>query len=182
MKQKLCHWLAGTILFLALGTANATLITAGLVQLTGDRWQATYSVTNNTLLSAIDEFSISFALGLFEDIDDTATPIDWDPLIFQPDPSLPDDGIYDALALNVGIAPGDTLGGFVVEFDFLGSGIPPGQIFEIFDPFNFDVLGSGMSVITSVTTLPVPVPATLWLFMVGLLAFTADKKNKKLDI
>ena len=173
-KRKL-NPLIATLLFAGSLSAQATLITSDLVQLDTNTWQSTYKITNDTLPFDIEEFSIYFDFSLFENLVATGAPPDWDPLVIQPDAGLPDDGFYDALALAVGVIPGDMLSGFMVEFDYLGVDIPPSQAFDILDPFNFDLLDSGEVIFTSVTELSVPAPATLGLLAIGLLGLTRRK-------
>jgi hypothetical protein len=108
---------------------------------------------------------------LYENLAPTSTPAGWDPVTIDPDPSLPDDGMYDALALVSGVAPNDTLSGFSVQFDFLRPGTPGSQLFDIVDPNTFSILESGM-------TSPVPLPPVLWLFVSGL-AFLGSTRISK---
>jgi hypothetical protein len=134
------------------------------MNLAGSRWQYTYTVTNDVLTVAIEEFTIFCMLGLFENLATESVPADWDPLVIQPDPFLHDDGFFDALSLlGIGIAAGDTLGGYAVSFDFLGSGSSGAQPFDIVDPADFTVLASGTTRSSSV-----PVPSSLLLMSAGL--------------
>jgi hypothetical protein len=109
------------------GISYATSVTYDVQNLGGTTWEYTYTVANDTLGVDIEEFTIWFELGLYENLVATATPADWDPLAIDPDPGIPDDGFYDALALVAGITPGGSLGGFSVSFDFLGAGTPGSQ-------------------------------------------------------
>jgi hypothetical protein len=138
----------------------------------GGSFEYEYSVTNDTLAVDIEEFTIFFEVGLYENLSATSTPADWDPLVIQPDTAIPDDGFYDALALVSGISPSDTLGGFGVSFDWLGSGTPGAQFFEVVDPITFAALDSG-------TTTPVPEPATLLLLGSGLVSLACFRKRVK---
>ena len=151
--------------------SNATVIDATGFNVAGDRWQFDYVVDNDTLGFDIEEFTIWFDLGLFDNLDVVASPADWDSIAINPDGSIPDDGFFDSLALAAGIAPGDILGGFSVQFDWLGDGSPISQFWEIIDPFTFDVLDEGE---TNVTIVRVPEPATLALLLaaLGLLALS----------
>lgn len=154
----------------------ATTVTYDLANISGNTWEYTYSVSNDTLAQDIEEFTIFFDLALYENLVATATPAGWDPLVIQPDPGLPDDGFYDALALTVaaGIAPGGALSGFGVQFDFLGVGTPGAQPFDIVDPLTFNTLDSGTTQLASV-----PVPAALWLFGSGLLGLVGAGTNNR---
>lgn len=157
---------------------NATIITYDLANLGENRWEYTYSVTNDFLISAIDEFTIYFDLASFENLKIGSAPAGWDPLVIQPEPGFEADGFYDALALAEGIATGVTLGGFSVSFNWLLSGIPGSQLFEVVDPSSFEVLEGGNTLASSAT--PVPEPASLLLFGSGLTCFAAMRKRWRL--
>jgi hypothetical protein len=149
--------------------ANATLISYEVTNLAGNSWEYTYTVVNDTLGVDIEEFSIFFGLESFANLTIGSTPADWDPLVLQPDPSLPDDGLYDALALAIGIAPGALLGGFSVQFDFLGVGTPGQQFFQVVDAATFGLLDSGFTV-RNVTSVPEPGTAGLMALGIAVLA------------
>lgn len=151
---------------------HATTVSFDVTNISGNTWEYTYTVANDTLGFDIEEFTIFFDVGLYENLVATATPADWDPLVIQPDLGLPDDGFYDALALVIGIAPGNSLSGFGVQFDFLGAGMPGSQLFQIVDPNTFDVLDEGF------TTL-VPLPGALWLFGSGLVGLVGVGSYRK---
>ncbi|MBI4582349.1 MAG: hypothetical protein HY718_21825, partial [Planctomycetes bacterium] len=93
----------------------------------GGRWRYDYDVTNVSLADPIREFTIWFDHSLYQDLV-LATPdplaADWSELVVQPAPSLHDDGFYDALKMSGGITAGAHVGGFAVEFDWLGAGLP----------------------------------------------------------
>ena len=88
--------------------------------------------------------------------------------MWQPDTAIPDDGAYDALALQDGASLADS---FVVSFVWLGSGVPGSQFFEVYDP-DFNTIESG-------ETAPVPEPATILLVGSGLLALAGLGKRVK---
>lgn len=157
------------LMFLAtyLGSSQlsyATTIKYDVSLVSGNTWEYTYTVGNDTLGVDIEEFTVFFDVDLYENLVATTTPANWDPIAIQPDPSLPvpDDGFYDALALVVGIVPGASLGGFGVQFDYLGVGTPGNQLFEVIDPDTFATLDSG-------STQLIPLPASIWLFGSGML-------------
>jgi len=125
------------------------------------RWQYTYEVTNISLTGAIEEFTIWFDYGSFENLSiETPDPPagDWDELVVQSEPVLLDDGCYDALTLGTGIGISEMVSGFSVSFDWLGTGEPDSQFYEIIDPATFETLYSGWTV---------PEPATLLLLGLG---------------
>jgi hypothetical protein len=91
---------------------------------------------------------------------------DWDVMSFQPNPHLPSDGWYDALALVDHASLEDP---FSIDFVWLGDGTPDAQVFDIFDP-NWTVSDSG-------TTSPVPLPSAALLLMSGLLAVVGSRRK-----
>jgi hypothetical protein len=162
MKRKV---LAGVLLgFFFTSTISATPITKIQYQATdigSGRWQYSYEVTNISLTPAIEEFTIWFNYGLYDNLSiETPDPPagDWDEIVIQPEPVLEDDGYYDALALGLGIGIGNSVSGFAVSFDWLGVGEPGSQLYEIIDPATFDTLDSGYTI---------PEPTTLLLLTFG---------------
>jgi hypothetical protein len=146
--------------------ASATTVSYQATQVGATTWQYDYTVSNDSLGVDINEFTIFFALGDYANLSVFATPADWDSLVAEPDPNLPDDGWFDSLALVSGIAPGASLGGFSVRFDWLGQGTPGAQSFAVIDPETFAVLGSGRSLSPG---SPVPEPGSLALLGLGLI-------------
>ncbi|HNQ24393.1 MAG TPA: hypothetical protein PKK06_15005 [Phycisphaerae bacterium] len=125
----------------------------------GNEWQYVYDVANNSLPGPIEEFTIWFALGQYAQLAlETPDPPAgaWDELVAQPDPILHADGFYDALTLATGIPVGGHESGFTVRFEWLGTGEPGAQPFEIIDPVTFDTIWGG-------STLPEPSAAGLLL-------------------
>ncbi len=151
------------VLLMALGAtpAQATTIEFDVASLGGNTFRYDYTVENNSLGDVIEEFTIFFDLGLYENLVVPDAPADWDPIAIDPDGSLPDDGFYDALALGMGVDVGGSLGGFSVSFDWLGAGTPGSQVFNVIDPFTFATLDSGAT--SSSAPAPVPEPASLLL-------------------
>ncbi len=153
------------LLFIVAGPAAATTVTYGLTNISGNTWQYSFSVSNDSLMVDIEEFTIYFDYTAYENLAFPASPATWDPLVVQPDTGLPDNGFYDALLFSgSGIGSGQTLGGFTVQFDYLGAGTPGTQYFEIVDPNTFAAIDNGQ---TTAETI-VPVPSALWLFASGL--------------
>jgi hypothetical protein len=139
------------------------IVSYDLTDFGNDRYRYDYEVTNVSLPDAIEEFTVWFDYSLFANLA-LATPDppagDWDELVVQPAPGLPDDGYYDALGVSGGIAMGSGVAGFAVEFDWLGEGLPGSQPFDIVDPETFDIVFSDFTV---------PEPGTWGLLLVGML-------------
>ncbi len=171
----LLAWLSVT------SNASATLIEYTATNLGGNTWQYEYTLTNDTLGFAIEEFTIFFDVGLFANIGTSGfgAPTLWDPLVVQPEPGLPvpSDGFYDALALGEGIAPGATLGGFFVSFDYFGSGTPGDQFWNVVDPQTFATLDEGTTFTTGVPPTPVMEPPVIGLMLGGWLLVAATRRR-----
>jgi hypothetical protein len=162
------YTLAACALLGAAPSAHATFITYDVVQESGNSWVYSYEVTNDGSES-IEEFTIWFDLDLYSNLSLVSTAPGWDPLVIQSDLQLPHDGFFDALAdIGSALAPGLSLGGFSVRFDFLGSGRPGSQAFDILSTDPFGVVQSG---VTRALVVPVPVsePMILLLWMLGAL-------------
>jgi len=155
-----------------MATTHATTVSYSVASLGGNAWEYSYNVANDSLSNSIEEFSIFFGVNLFNNLQSPQAPATWDPIVIQPDPVLSDDGYYDALNTVIGIAPGETLAGFTVRFDYLGIGTPGSQFFEIIDPTTFSTLDSGMTTV-------VPLPAAVWLFGTGIFSlFFVGRRSK----
>jgi len=154
-----------SVFFLPWTTVQATPIFYQVQNLSGNSWEYTYTV-DNQLATPIEEFTIYFDLGVYENLVITGSPtFDWDGLAIQPDPLLPDDGFADWLAFGLPIAPGEALGGFTVMFDYLVTGTPGSQFFETIDPNSFDVISEGFT--RPLPSDSVPEPGILVLFWLG---------------
>lgn len=152
------------------GNAEAVVIEYTTTLIAGDTWEYNYTVSNDMALT-VDEFSIYFDVVRYADLVVTGAPADWDALVVQPDPALPDDGFYDALALGSGVATGESAGGFAVQFRYVAAGEPGEQAFDVLDPATFEVLFSGRTVAGG--AVPIDAPATALLVVLGLLAIGA---------
>lgn len=175
MKSKLFIAVAFLCLFAGSGLDAAnTEIWYETTDLGSGRWEYNYTVVNplDSLITEIEEFTIWFDYGLFDNLLIT-TPdppaSGWDEIVIQPEPVLEDDGAYDALALTVGIGIGESVSGFSVSFDWLpGTGQPGSQFYEIIDPVTFETIESGWTI---------PEPGTL--FLLGIGGITILRKRKR---
>lgn len=133
-----------------------------------DLWQYNYTVKNHSFVIN-NGFSIFFDPTSYRNLQSPAPTVnsDWDILVFQPDNSLPDNGIYDALAL---VDNASLLDKFTINFIWSGTGKPEAQAFEIHDDA-FNVIASGNTVST------VPLPAAFPLFSSGLLLLFGSKRK-----
>ncbi len=159
--------------------AQATTVTYSVLNSSDTTWQYDYTVTNDTLGSALREFTVFFDRTQYANLVVNGSPVDWDSLVAQPDNNLPDDGYFDSLNTATGLAIGASQSGFLVQFDFLGTGSPGSQAFNIVDPDTFDVLDSG-------STSAVPLPATFWLLitafgsLIGRRGISARLRNESM--
>jgi hypothetical protein len=126
------------------------------------KWQYTYEVSNISLSpEPIKEFTIWFGVGSYDNLTIAtlnSPASNWDEIVWQPEPILGDDGGYDALATGLNIGVGESVTGFSVSFDWLGTGMPGTQYYEIINPNTFETIESGWTV---------PEPATLLLLICG---------------
>ena len=150
-----------------LSSAHAAVVSYTLTSLGGSDWSAEFSVTNDTLGAPIEEFTIFFPVGDYENISIAGSPSDWDGLAIDPDPGIPDNGFADWLALGSPLGVGETLSGFVATFTYLGSLEPGDFFFTVIDPVTFATLESGVAALADVPT-EIPLPGAMWLFVAGL--------------
>jgi len=135
------------------------------------RWQYTYEVKNLSLAEGIEEFTIWFDHGLYENLlIETQHPLalEWDEIVIQPEIVFEDDGFYDSISLTGPILSGESVGDFSVSFDWLGVGMPGSQLYEIIDPGTFEAIDSGSTI---------PEPATFLLLGIGALALRTKRKG-----
>ncbi len=172
MKKILTLSIAAVLFIGITTTANATTINYDVSNLGGNTWEYNYTVQNDSMAGDIEEFTIWFDYALYDNLVVTSPLLNWDEIVIQPDTFIPDDGFYDALALSSGIAPGASETGYSVSFDWLGTGAPGSQLFEIIDANTFDIIDSG-------NTSAVPEPSTFLLIGAGLMGMALIRKKLK---
>ncbi len=155
-----------SILFLCLsGLMMAgvhTRMTYSVEEIGGGRWAYTYMIENITLDESIEEFTVWFPLGQYDNlVPESPAEIvqDWNELFWNPNIILNEDGGYDVLANSVVLEAGQSVEGFRVSFDWIGVGIPGSQHYEIIDPVTFETIESGFTVI------PEPMSMGLWVMV-----------------
>ncbi|MDX1391714.1 MAG: hypothetical protein R3241_05005 [Rheinheimera sp.] len=147
---------------------SAALITTDIFYVSDDIWEYHYTIENDTALT-IEQFALYFPSDTYQNLLDISTQPDWDILLVQPGALFPeDDGIFDALALVQGIAPGEILSGFAVRFSFIGDGDFGAQLFEVYDPISFETIDSGQTPAIAAPT-QVAAPAVWGLLALGVL-------------
>jgi hypothetical protein len=142
--------------------AAAATLDYELTALSANRWEYAYIVTNDFAGFAIEEFTVFFDSERYGNLSISASPSSWDSIVVQPDLSLEEDGFFDSVSFFGGVAEGGVASGFRVAFDFLASGVPGSQPFEIVDPVTLEVLESDQ-------TMPVPELTVAWLAMAAAL-------------
>jgi hypothetical protein len=129
----------------------------------GNQWTYNYTVSNLALDDGISEFTIQFDLGKYSNLHIVSEPqleLQWDQIVWQPNETLASNGAFDALAKLQPILPGPSVSGFAVSFNWLGTGKPGRQYYEIINPNTYEVISNGY-------TIPIPEPCSIALMALG---------------
>jgi len=175
---------AVTALVLSLPSGiHAQTISYTATDVSGSTWDYNYTVTNNTA-STINEFTIFASLGQFSNLSIASSPSSFNSVVLQPDAGIPADGYFDALSNSGGLTAGATLSGFSMQFNYLGSGTPGSQLFNIVDPTTFNTLGAGYTTAGGgVTQAPEinsgSAPGAITLLLGSLLVLRARTSSKR---
>ena len=170
--KKVTGLLGAVVLFFSCA-AHSNTITYTSENVGGNTFEFNFTV-ENTGGDSIEAFALLFDLGLYENLSVVSSPGDWDPLVFPPDPALPDGAILDLFALVLGLAPGETLTGITIRIDYLGDGSPGDLLFEIYDPGTYETLVSGVA---TNETVSVPEPGTFSILLLGLLILAFNRRR-----
>jgi hypothetical protein len=180
MFKRLKYAVIASWLMLSMQSAHAIIIEADAEFLMGDKWEVTYTVTNNNLAS-LDYFSIYYDFGLFDNLEAKSGPTGWIVEVFQVVGGFANsEGIIDFfLESGTPLGQGESLGEFTVRFDYLGDGSPFEFFAEVYDG-NFNFLEDGLSLpITFVPSSPpgqVSEPGTIVIMLVGSLFLLFRRK------
>lgn len=174
--------LVAAFLVFAAHTAHAIPINYELTPLGGTSYRYDYTIANDGSLGpgvAVEWFAILFDPALYDESTlaiVTADPpaSDWDELVLASGFLI--DAAYDVFALSGGIAPGEAVSGFSIEFSWLGIGMPGAQQFEIYDIDTFDVLATGS---TRTASTAVPEPGSLALALAGAISGMATLRRRR---
>lgn len=160
----------------ATGIATAASVSYTATSLGGTSWRYDYTIDNSAPSVAFDQFTIYFDPGLYSGLTAPTAPTDWDPIAIQPDTAIPADGFFDAINLGVSLVDGQVLGGFAVTFDWLDSGTPGAQPFDLLDSATLRVLASGRT--TSLDGQPIPAPASALLAVLALALLPVGRRAR----
>lgn len=161
--------------------AFAVSVQYELTPLGGSNYRYVYTVSNDGSLgsgASVELFDVMFDPALYLEsslvISTPASPgSSWDEIFLVSAPGVP--AAYDAMALAGGIPVGAALGGFSVDFAWIGTGTPGNQPFAIYDPGSFALLAEGMTG----NLAAVPVPAAAWLLGSGIAAMLGFCRQRK---
>ena len=177
----------GIGLMAACVTAQAAVVNAVFTNLGGGggHYSAAVEVVNDGSPASLSGFTLYFSEARFTNLQLTASPSTWDSLLIPPDLGIPAAGFLDAFVLDPldALQLGQTQAGFNFTFDYIGQGLPGAMSFDINDAV-YNVLFSGVSTDTYVTTNRVPEPGTGWLVLIALgciAGANCAKNNKGID-
>ena len=121
---------------------------------------------------------VVFETGLYQNPGQTATPAGWTAIApGWPDFSQPINNY--SLSTNIrSILPGESLGGFSVQFEYPGTGMPGSQQFSVYESSAVDptaeATDTGFTQISSI-----PGPAAVWRFGSGLASLIGLARYRK---
>lgn len=110
---------------------NGSKLSINFKQISGQRWEADYVIANESSSTPIKGLRVTFPANSYDNIAIITTPSTWDAISANPDTVIGANGIYEIFTITSEIIDGDPLKGIRLEFDWLKSGSPSSQSFEI---------------------------------------------------
>lgn len=169
-----------TVLFVisALQSASAIVITSDLTNVSGNTWQANYTVTNDALAEDIELFAIYFNDADYDNLSLVSIPDNWLEFILQPGEFFAgEDGFFE-VEIDFGfsgIGSGESLSGFILEFEYFGSELPTSeQGVEVYDLNALDFIPIDTGV-TPALTNNVNAPSAFLFLSLGIAFFARQK-------
>jgi hypothetical protein len=168
-----------------LGSAAHSQVAYTATDISGNTWQYSYTLTNGLVPGNIGELTVFFSVGLYSNLASPASPGNWSPIVVQPDASLPQDGFYDVQALDAGLAPGQSVSEFTVDFTWLGTGTPGSQLFNIVNPVDYSTQYAGNTTLAGPPTQSAPeidaasAAAALTLLCGGLVLLNSRRGDRR---
>lgn len=149
-------------LLLASTHVSAALITYTTQFLGGASYRHDYTITHQIGEDPVHLIDIEFDPALYLEssltiVSDPVMTADWDQILIGSQTGLP--ALLDLFALVAPLSDGATLSGFAIEFEWLGTGMPGSQAFQILNPDTFDAVSAGRT--TGAASVPEPAPLLL---------------------
>ena len=139
---------------MTLVTGAHSQVTYTATDISGNNWQYTYTLTNTLASGNIGELTVFYTLGSYSNLSVGSSTGNWSPLVAQPDASIPADGFFDVQATDAGLAKGASVGGFTVDFTWLGTGTPGSQVFNIVNPTDYSTVAAGTTTLAGAQAAP----------------------------
>jgi hypothetical protein len=175
--MKFIKWSSGLFAgMLACAGAQAAGLDANYQWLGGTDWQVAFTLHADGTPASVSEFTVYFPETSFSGLSLTGSPAAWDSLVAQPDTAVPAAGFLDGLlpAPAAGLTAGQSQGGWLVKFTYLGTGAP-GQL-------NFDIVDASFNVVASGQTALVPEPSQPALMLAGAVALGLWRWRRQADV
>jgi len=181
--QSFCKGFLAAALLSSATFANAVIIESELTSLGGNSFQYDFNVINDDLVDGLEGFTVNFDWDLYSNLALVSSAPLWDTFVVEPVVNV-NLGFFDSyFDAATPIALNDSLGGFAISFDWLGTASGPsaaGNPFEIYkDPFNnFEIVAFGNTTEPVVIQPPNPIPEPGLLSLFGLaLLFVGSRKR-----
>lgn len=150
---------------LVVETAPPDPVRAVLESLGGTRFRYDYTLTNDVNLP-IELLDIAFDSQLYAEgsltiVSTPALDTTWDQEVLASGIDVP--AVLTLSALAGGVLPGGNVGGFAIEFDWLGAGMPGVQPITVYNAATFEPLYTRNTQLAAV-----PLPGAGWLLLTGI--------------